>query len=207
MAAANRRRTTGEMIANSTIDWPRLRRAARRLRPASERERKWPSGSRMEITRSTGLRDVIAPRRAPIVLAESVRGSRPRWFSVRCGTGTNGGPERRPTNRPGCYARVVIVVVGSPSARLGATGVRAAGLPAAIAREIAAAGAVVQLVGKLGEGPDGDAVALSLAADGIGHVALQRIAAQVAVGAGLGGDDGPLDELAGLGTTDDAADV
>jgi hypothetical protein len=100
----------------------------------------------------------------------------------------------------------VIVVVGSPTARQAATGIRAAGLPAAIARQIVAAGAGVQLVGKLGEGPDGDAVALSLAADGIGHVALQRVGAQVAVGAGLRGDDGSLDELAGLGTADDAAD-
>ena len=99
----------------------------------------------------------------------------------------------------------MIVVVGSPIARRAATGVRAAGLPAAISREIVAAGATVQLVGKLGEGPDGDAVALSLAADGIGHVALQRISAPVAVGIGAasGVDDGSLDALAGLGAADD----
>jgi hypothetical protein len=101
----------------------------------------------------------------------------------------------------------VIVVVGSPTARSGSSGVRAGGLPAAVAREIVVAGQTVQLVGKLGEGPDGDAVALSLAADGIGHVALQRIPAPVAVGIGAasGADEGSLDTLAGLGTTDDGA--
>jgi hypothetical protein len=97
----------------------------------------------------------------------------------------------------------VIVVVGSPTARRAASGVRAAGLAAAISREIAAAGGAVQLVGKLGEGPDGDAVALSLAADGIGHVALQRILAPVAVGVGSEGDGFSLDALAGLGGAGD----
>ena len=80
----------------------------------------------------------------------------------------------------------MIAVIGSPSARRAATGVRAAGLRSRSPARPRRRGATAQLVGKLGEGPDGDAVALSLAADGIGHVALQRIAAQVAVGAGVG---------------------
>lgn len=48
------------------------------------------------------------------------------------------------------------------------------GLPARIALAVAAAGRVVQLVGKVGEDPAGDAVVLALARGGVGHAALLR---------------------------------
>jgi hypothetical protein len=53
-------------------------------------------------------------------------------------------------------------------------GPTADGLPARIALSAAAAGRSVQLVGKAGEDPEGDAVVLSLASGGVGHVALLR---------------------------------
>jgi hypothetical protein len=68
----------------------------------------------------------------------------------------------------------VIVVVGQPLFR--ATDGEAAidGLPARIALAAAARGRSVQLVGKAGEDPEGDAVVLALADGGVGHVALLR---------------------------------
>jgi len=67
----------------------------------------------------------------------------------------------------------VIVVVGLP--RLGrAEPPRAAGLAATIARQAAAAGAAVQLMGKLGDDPEGDLVLLDLAAAGVAHPAVLR---------------------------------
>jgi sugar/nucleoside kinase (ribokinase family) len=95
----------------------------------------------------------------------------------------------------------VIAVVGSPIGRRSGASIVAAGLPVAIARAAAARGGAVQLIGKVGEGPDGDAMLLSLAADGVGHVALLRDAAPakiepVPAATELG--DRPLDVLAGL---------
>jgi hypothetical protein len=98
----------------------------------------------------------------------------------------------------------VIAVVGNPIGSIAGGGIVAAGLPAAVARAAVAAGGAVQLIGKLGEGSNGDAILLSLAADGVGHAALLRDPGSGDVGpipaaADLG--DGPLDELAGLDGT------
>jgi hypothetical protein len=68
----------------------------------------------------------------------------------------------------------VIVVIGSPRGRQTAQGIAAAGVAVTVGRVAAAAGAEVQLVGKVGEGPVGDAVLLSLAHDRVGHVAVLR---------------------------------
>jgi len=68
----------------------------------------------------------------------------------------------------------VIVVVGSPIAQPTVHGIRAGGLSADVARAIAAAGASVQIVGRVGEDPTGDVVLLALAANDVGHVAVLR---------------------------------
>lgn len=68
----------------------------------------------------------------------------------------------------------MIVVIGSPRGRQTAQGIAAAGVAVTVGRVAAAAGAEVQLVGKVGEGPVGDAVLLSLAHDRVGHVAVLR---------------------------------
>ncbi len=75
----------------------------------------------------------------------------------------------------------MLAVVGSPSftpgSMPGADG-EAGGLAAAIALAAAAAGVEVQLVGKVGDDPAGDAVLLALARGGVGHLALLRDAGQ-----------------------------
>jgi hypothetical protein len=68
----------------------------------------------------------------------------------------------------------VIVVVGSPIAVPAGPAIDAGGLSVEIARRSAAAGAAVQIVGRVGEDAAGDLVLLSLAAAGIGHVAVLR---------------------------------
>ena len=68
----------------------------------------------------------------------------------------------------------MIVVVGSPLVGLTETGLRAAGMASGIARAAAAAGAEVQVVGKVGEDPGGESVLLDLAAGNVGHVAILR---------------------------------
>jgi hypothetical protein len=71
----------------------------------------------------------------------------------------------------------MLVVVGSPSARIVAGGsLRAGGLASEIGRVAAGAGAAVQLVGRVGDDPVGDAVLLDLAAHDVGHVAVLRSA-------------------------------
>ncbi len=74
----------------------------------------------------------------------------------------------------------MIVVLGSPRYRPGSTdrpsGV--AGLAAGIAAAATGAGAAVQLVGRVGEDPAGDATLLALTDLGIGHVATLRDAAR-----------------------------
>jgi sugar/nucleoside kinase (ribokinase family) len=71
----------------------------------------------------------------------------------------------------------VIVVVGIPAWQPGpddpAQG-RAAGLAVEIARAAVAAGARVELVGKVGEDRSADLVMLDLSRAGIGHVAMLR---------------------------------
>jgi ribokinase len=68
----------------------------------------------------------------------------------------------------------VIVVVGNPAHVIVEEGSVAGGLAAGVGRAAAAAGADVQLVGKVGEDPQGDAVLLDLARIGVGHVAVLR---------------------------------
>jgi hypothetical protein len=68
----------------------------------------------------------------------------------------------------------VIVVIGQPILRAAALGGGLEGTPARAAATSAAAGREVQLVGRVGDDPDGDALVLELARAGIGHVALLR---------------------------------
>ena len=115
----------------------------------------------------------------------------------------------------------MIVVVGHPLALMTEDEPTADGLPARIALAASAAGRSVQLVGKAGEDPEGDAVVLALAAGGVGHVALLRDAGgptlRAPVTKGVATDevevalddrstaDGPPE--AGPGSSLDAADV
>lgn len=68
----------------------------------------------------------------------------------------------------------MIVVVGSPVHRALPDGAAAEGLSARIALAAAGRGSSVQLVGKIGEDPEGDAVVLALSGGHVGHVALLR---------------------------------
>ena len=68
----------------------------------------------------------------------------------------------------------MIVVIGSPRAREDSGRAVAAGIPAAIGVAAAAAGAEVQVVGRVGEDPAGDGVLLDLARRGVRHVAVLR---------------------------------
>jgi ribokinase len=68
----------------------------------------------------------------------------------------------------------VIVVVGSPHLRFRESRQQAAGPTVGVAAAAAAAGADVQLVGKIGDDPAGEVVLLDLAERGIGHVAMLR---------------------------------
>lgn len=68
----------------------------------------------------------------------------------------------------------MIVVVGSPIAVPTGHAIDAGGLGVEIARRSVGAGAAVQIVGRVGEDAAGDRVLLSLAAVGIGHVAVLR---------------------------------
>ena len=69
----------------------------------------------------------------------------------------------------------MIVVVGSPSARIDADRpIAATGFAADIARTATAAGGAVQIVGRVGDDAAGDAVLLDLAAAEVGHVAVLR---------------------------------
>ncbi len=70
----------------------------------------------------------------------------------------------------------MIVVIGSPSSLPGDPGrpATAVGRSIDVARGATAGGAQVQLVGKVGDDPAGDALLLALADAGIGHVALLR---------------------------------
>jgi len=93
---------------------------------------------------------------------------------------------------------VVIVVVGSPEGRRTEHGIEAGGVAATVARIAAAAGSEVQLVGKVGEGPAGDAVLLALAQAGIGHAAVLRDASHATPIAGSADDPdlvlGPIED-------------
>jgi hypothetical protein len=105
----------------------------------------------------------------------------------------------------------VIAVIGNPIGRRDNGAIVAAGVPVAVARSAASAGAPVQVVGKVGEGAEGDAILLSVAAVGVGHVAVLRDLAPAPVVASS--DDSqpelPIDEAAGLddGSPDDDEDT
>jgi hypothetical protein len=107
----------------------------------------------------------------------------------------------------------VIVVIGQPAlGRLDGEPV-AAGSAARMGLAAAARGAVVQLVGKVGEDPDGEALVLALARGRVGHVAVQRDPAHPTPRA-VDPDDTPdADEVTvppgspSSGLTLDAADV
>jgi sugar/nucleoside kinase (ribokinase family) len=75
-------------------------------------------------------------------------------------------------DRPG-YPSGVIVVVGTPAWRP-VEPAGPAGLACGIALAAASAGAVVELVGRTGDDPAGDALLIALARAGVGHVALLR---------------------------------
>ncbi|HEX4812269.1 MAG TPA: PfkB family carbohydrate kinase, partial [Nonomuraea sp.] len=77
----------------------------------------------------------------------------------------------------GGYAGRVIVVVGGLAASPDVSP-RPAGLAAAVAAGAARGGARVELVSRIGDDPDGDAVLLALARAGVGHVAVLRDAAR-----------------------------
>ncbi|MDP9482634.1 MAG: PfkB family carbohydrate kinase, partial [Chloroflexota bacterium] len=70
----------------------------------------------------------------------------------------------------------MIVVIGSPRLRRGSPEhpSEAAGLAAGIALAAVSAGRQVQLVGRVGEDPAGEALLLALARAGIGHAATLR---------------------------------
>jgi hypothetical protein len=90
----------------------------------------------------------------------------------------------------------VIVVVGQPVYRPLEESLAVDGFPARAALAAATHGRAVQLVGKAGEDPAGDAVVLALALGGVGHVALLRDAGMSTprVPEVLGGDpDAPDD--------------
>lgn len=91
----------------------------------------------------------------------------------------------------------MIVVVGNPSLRPERDGASADGLPARIARAAASAGAAVELIGKVGDDPAGDALLIDLNRAGVGHAALLRDPANataVLAPALDGGDDGSVPE-------------
>jgi hypothetical protein len=72
----------------------------------------------------------------------------------------------------------MIAIIGVPIARAEAIGGGVAGTAAIAAIGAARAGASVELVGKVGDDPLGDAVVLALGQQGVGHAALLRDAAR-----------------------------
>ena len=110
----------------------------------------------------------------------------------------------------------MLAVVGSPSFMPGSfmpgsmpAAADAGGLAAGIARAAAAAGADVQLVGKVGDDPAGDAVLLALAHGGVGHVAFLRDAGRatpIASPAALEADPADTQPIAALLAEAEAAD-
>ena len=73
----------------------------------------------------------------------------------------------------------MIVVIGSPIGRIADRAIAAGGSASRVALAAAAAGRVVQLVGRTGDDPTAEAVVLDLARGGVGHVALLRDASRV----------------------------
>lgn len=106
------------------------------------------------------------------------------------------------------YPPRVIVVVGDPVLTVSAGGASDAGGQAvAIARSCARSGAMVQLVGKVGDDPAGDEVLLSLTDTGIGHAAILRDASlPTAVAAAPVPDDDEIALDLGADDADDEAE-
>jgi len=105
------------------------------------------------------------------------------------------------------------VVIGSPSLLPADSGGRnsAAGRAVDVARGATDAGSSVQLVGKIGDDPAGDALLLALADAGIGHVAILRDPARATPVAALLVDEfEPMlpedDEPGGAGLSEEAGD-
>lgn len=116
----------------------------------------------------------------------------------------------------------MIAVIGSAALRGIGSEATAVGLAASIAAEAARSGSRVELVGKVGDDPAGDAVMIALNRLGVGHVAILRDAAHPTVIVGdagsteleLGREPDPDAEADAAMTTDlpapptvDAADV
>ncbi len=104
----------------------------------------------------------------------------------------------------------MIVVIGSPVLAPGDGPERAAGLGPAIARAAARTGAAVQLIGKVGDDPEGDLALIALAQAGIGHVAVlrdpaHRTPAIPATEGTVGDPDGSEPDAAELLVVDEAA--
>jgi hypothetical protein len=95
------------------------------------------------------------------------------------------------------YAPPVIVVVGQPAYRPPGPGARdaAVGLAAGIARAAASDGSTVQLVGKIGADPAGDALVLAMTLDGIGHAAVLRDPARPTPLVAESDPEDPADEI------------
>ena len=103
----------------------------------------------------------------------------------------------------------MIVVIGQPVlGRVDGEPV-ATGSPARIAMAAAARGSAVQLVGKVGEDADGEALVLALAQGHVGHVAVQRDPAHPTPRAEPAGDDaaGEDNEHPRVEPALDAADI
>jgi ribokinase len=94
----------------------------------------------------------------------------------------------------------VIVVVGNPVLRrpAGSEGeARAVGAAVAVALAASKAGSAVQLVGRVGDDAEGDAIILALGRDDVGHVALLRDPARpTPVVAEAGDTAGPISDEA-----------
>jgi hypothetical protein len=88
-----------------------------------------------------------------------------------------------------------VIIVGNPHWMDADASSRAGGLAVAIARAAHGSGADVQLVGKVGEDPTGDAVLLDLARKGIGHVAVLRDSGVVTPTVEAAPDERALDDV------------
>jgi pfkB family carbohydrate kinase len=72
----------------------------------------------------------------------------------------------------------VIAVIGAAAVRGTGSDATAVGLAATIATEAARSGSRVELIGKVGDDPAGDALLIALSRQGVGHVAILRDAAR-----------------------------
>ncbi len=72
----------------------------------------------------------------------------------------------------------MIAVIGAAAVRGTGSDATAVGLAASIATEAARSGSRVELVGKVGDDPAGDALLIALSRQGVGHVAILRDAAR-----------------------------